>query len=174
MLKQLVKLFKVLNSDVDPSQIAGGLVLGMVLGLTPLWSLHNILVLLLVCILRINVSAVLISLAVFSGLAYLLDPLFILVGEKVLTSPDLAALWTSLYQQDIWRLAHFNNTLTMGSVLISIALLVPVFFLFRIIIIQYRERILAWVMKLHIVQVMQASKLFLTYRELSAISELKP
>lgn len=174
MLKQLLKLLKVLNSDVNPSQIAGGLVLGMLLGLTPLWSLHNILVLLLICILRINVSATLISMAVFSALAYLLDPLFIRLGERVLTDPGLAALWTSLYQQEIWRLAHFNNTLTMGSVLVSVALLLPAFLLFRILIIQYRERILAWVMKLRIMQVIKASKLFLTFRQLSSLSELKP
>ncbi len=172
MLKQSLKLFKMLNADVDPSQIAAGLVLGMVLGFTPVLSLHNLIVLLLVCILRINFSAVLLSFALFSGLAYLLDPAFIQVGEKVLTSPRLTSLWTSLYQQDIWRLAHFNHTLTMGSLVVSLALLIPLFFISRILIIKYREKILAWIMKSRIVQGLKATKWFQRFQRLSEMTEV--
>ena len=172
MLKQSLKLFKMLNADVDPSQIAAGFVLGMVLGFTPLWSLHNILVLLCVCVLRINISAVLLSFALFSGFAYLLDPAFIQVGEKILTDPSLASLWTSLYQQDIWRLAHFNHTLTMGSLAVSLALLLPLFFFCKILIIKYREKVLAWIMKSQFVQGLKATKWFQRFQRLSEMTEV--
>lgn len=155
---QILKLFKLLNAEVSPTQIAAGIAMGMLLGFTPLWSLHNLMTLFFICLLRINISAVLVSFALFSGLAYLLDPVFIRVGESVLASPDLQELWTALYQSDIWRLAHFNHTLVMGSVLVSLVLFVPLLLIARIIIIQYREQILAWVLKSRLVQALKASK----------------
>jgi uncharacterized protein (TIGR03546 family) len=39
----LVKLFKALNSDSSPWQLAMGFALGMVMGLTPLLGLHSLL-----------------------------------------------------------------------------------------------------------------------------------
>lgn len=160
MLKQIVKFLKILGGDVSPGQIAAGLSLGLFLAFTPLFSLHNLLVLLFVCLFRVNVTAVLLSLAVFSPLAYLLDPWFIRLGEQVLNHPALQGLFTSMYQQEIWRLAHFNNTLTMGSFLVSLALLLPAFLLFRWLVIRYRSQFLAYINRLHLVQWIKASKTF--------------
>ncbi len=173
MLKQIVKLLKALNADVNPGQIAGAVALGLVLGFTPMMSLHNLLVLFLVCILRINISALLVSFTIFSGVAYLLDPVFVTVGEKLLLEEGLKDLWTSLYQQDIWRLAHFNHTLTLGSLVISLILLLPVFFLARILIIQYREKILAWVQKSRLMQFLKANKYYGSFSRLYNAAEGK-
>lgn len=158
MLGQILKLLKLLNADVNPLQIAAGISAGMMLGFTPLWSLHNIITLFVVCVFRINISAVLLSFAVFSGLAYLLDPLFIHIGETILMNPTMQSTWTAFYQLDVWRLAHFNHTLLMGSLTVSLVLLMPCIFISRLIIIQYRERFLAWVKKSRLVQALKASK----------------
>ena len=107
---------------------------------------------------RINFSAVLVSMAVFSGLAYMLDPVFIQTGESLLMDKNLEALWTSLYQQDLWRLSHFNNTLTLGSLVISLLALLPVFFISKFLIIKYREKVLAWILKSRLVQALKATK----------------
>ena len=156
----LLKLLKLLNADVSPMQIATGIAMGMVLGFTPLWSLHNILTLFIICLFRINTSAVLVSFALCSLMAYLLDPLFIQVGEAILAREDLKPLFTAMYQQDIWRLAHFNNTLVMGSLAVCVVLWLPVVLIARLLILQYRERILEWVVKSKLVQALKASKLF--------------
>ncbi|HEY9033961.1 MAG TPA: TIGR03546 family protein [Pseudomonadales bacterium] len=158
MIKQLVKFLRLLGSDVAPWQIAGGLCLGLFMAFTPLMSLHNLLVLLLVCLLRINVTAMLLGLALCTPLAYLLDPAFIRLGEYVLTHPQWQGLWTAMYQQDIWRLAHFNNTLTMGSFLASCALLLPAFLLFRWLVIRYRQQFLQYINRLGVVRWLKASK----------------
>ncbi|MCA9481390.1 MAG: DUF2062 domain-containing protein, partial [Nitrospira sp.] len=76
MIKLLAKLLRVLNSETEPGQISLGFGLAMIAGLTPLLSLHNLLVLLLVCVLRVNLSAFLLGLALCTGIAYALDPLF--------------------------------------------------------------------------------------------------
>jgi len=69
MLYTLAKVLNVLNSEADPSQISLAVALALVAGLTPLMSLHNLVVLLLVLVLRVNLSAFLLGLAIFSGLA---------------------------------------------------------------------------------------------------------
>lgn len=160
MLKQLIKFLRILNGDVSPGQIAAGLSFGMFLAFTPLFSLHNVFVLLLVCILRVNITAVLIGLALFSLIAWFIDPWFIATGEYILTKAEWIPLWTQLYQQDIWRLAHFNNTLTMGSVVVSAALWLPLFLISRFLIIRYRTQVMAWVIQLRIVRWLKTSKFF--------------
>ena len=83
-MRLLLKLFKVLNSETDPGQISLGLCLGLVAGLTPLASIHNILVLLLVLVLRVNISAFILGTFFFSGVAYVFDPLMSRIGLAAL------------------------------------------------------------------------------------------
>ena len=168
MIKLLAKLLRVLNSETDPGQISLGLCFAMVVGLTPLVSLHNLFVLLLVFILRVNLSAFVSGLALFTGIAYLLDPLFHRLGLAVLTASSLADLWTSLYQSVWWRLEHFNNSIVMGSLVFSVAMFVPVLLLLNFLIRRYRQHVMAWVQKSRIMQMFKASKLYQTYETLSS------
>lgn len=172
MLKQLLKLLKALNAETAPWQISLAFVLAMVMGFTPLLSLHNLLILLLALVLRINLSAFILALGLFSGIAYLLDPLFMRAGESLLLNPELKGFWTVLYNSDFWRLAHFNHTLTLGSAVVSAALALPLFFLFRWLIVNYRSHLLAWVRKSRMVQIIKASKLFKLYQTLSDVREM--
>jgi uncharacterized protein (TIGR03546 family) len=88
-------------------------------------------------------------------------------GEALLTLPSLKGMWTSMYNSDFWRLAHFNNTLTLGSLVVSLALAVPLFFVSKVLIVQYRAHILAWVQKSRIMQLLKASKFYRLYNSLS-------
>jgi uncharacterized protein (TIGR03546 family) len=168
MIKLLAKLLRVLNSEADPGQISLGLCFAMIVGLTPLVSLHNLFVVLLVFVLRVNLSAFLLGLALFTGIAYLLDPLFHQLGLAVLTAPSLADLWTSLYQSVWWRLEHGNNSIVMGSLVFSVALFVPVLLLSNLLIRRYRQHVMVWVQKSRIMQMFKASKLYRTYETLSS------
>ena len=168
MIKLLAKLLRVLNSETDPGQISLGLCFAMIVGLTPLLSVHNLFVVLLVFVLRVNLSAFLLGLALFTGIAYLLDPLFHLLGFAILTAPSLADLWTSLYQSVWWRLGHFNNSIVMGSLVFSVALFVPVLLLSNLLIRRYRQHVMVWVQRSRIMQMFKASKLYQTYETLSS------
>ena len=167
MIELLAKLLRVLNSETEPGQISLGLCFAMIIGLTPLLSFHNLLVLFLVFILRVNLAAFLMGLALFTGIAYLLDPLFHQLGLAVLASPSLEGLWTSLYQSVWWRLEHFNNSIVMGSLVFSIGLFIPTLLLLNLLIRRYRQHVLAWVQKTKIMQMFKASKLYETYKTLS-------
>jgi uncharacterized protein (TIGR03546 family) len=167
MLRATAKLLAVLNSETEPGQISLALAFSLIVGLTPLWSLHNLVVVLIVLLLRVNLSAFLLGTAVFSGVAYLLDPLFHRLGLAVLMAPSLEGLWTSLYNSTLWRVERFNNSIVMGSLLASLALFAPTVLAFNWAIRRYRERVLAKVKNLRVVQALTATRFFQMYRSYS-------
>ena len=172
MLSAFAKLLKILNSEAEPGQISLAMSFSLVAGLTPFVSLHNLLVLLLVLLLRVSLSAFIVGLAFFSAAAYLLDPLFHWIGLKVLALPVLESLWTGLYQSSLWRLERFNNTVLMGSLLFSLVFFFPVHLLIRSAILRYREHLLAWVRKSRLMQALKASKfyrLYASYRQIRGL-----
>ena len=170
MIQYAFRLIRVLHSDRDVRQISLGLALGMILGLTPLFSLHNLVVLLLVLFLRVNLSAAILSWLVFSALAYALDPLFHRLGLFVLTGVDgLQGLWTTLYNMPIVPYTRFNNTILMGSLIVSLAALYPVYWGSRIGIVRYRETVIERLSRSRVVQVLRASTLYRWYMRYSEL-----
>jgi len=167
VIRAIIKLLRVLNSEAAPAQIGLALAFALIPGLTPLWSLHNLAVLLLALVLRVNLSAFLLGTAFFSGLAYLLDPLFHRVGLAVLTAPSLEGVLTALYNSTLWRIERFNNSIVMGSLLVSLALFVPTVLALNWAIRQYRARVLARVKRLWVVQALTATKFAQMYRSYS-------
>ena len=169
MIESIAKLIKVLNSETEPGQISLALCLSMVAGFTPVLSLHNLLVLLLVLVLRVNLSAFIVGWAFFSVLAFALDPLFHRMGFAILTAPSLSGLWTGLYNTVWFPLDRLNNTIVMGSLIFSLVLFIPGLILFNLLIRRYREHLLAWVRKTRLMQVIKATKLFHIYQSLSGL-----
>ena len=167
MLKTIAKFLKILNSDAEPGQISLGFAFAMIAGFTPLMSLHNLLVLLLILFLRVNLSSFLLGLALFPTLAFALDPLFHQIGLAILTLPALSDLWTALYNSTLWRLERFNNSIVMGSLIVSLALFVPMVLVGNVLVRRYREHVLQWVMRTRVMQAFQASKLFGYYQSVS-------
>jgi len=169
MLQMLAKLLKVLNSEAEPGQISLALCFAMVAGFTPLLSLHNLLVLFLVLLLRVNLSAFILGFIFFTGLAYLLDPLFHKAGLALLSAEALKETFTSLYNNPYWRLTRFNNTIVAGSLLLSALLFVPLYFLFNLLIVKYRDYVLETVRKSRIMQFFKASKFYQVYEKVSRL-----
>jgi len=160
MLRTIAKLLKALNSETEPGQISLALCFSMIVGFTPLFSLHNLPVFLLVLVLRVNLSTFILGLILFSGVAWLLDPIFHWIGLAVLTSSGLKGIWTVFYNMTLLRLAKFNNSIVMGRFLFSMVLFVPLYFSANKIIMQYREHVLTWVQKTRIMQALKATKLY--------------
>jgi uncharacterized protein (TIGR03546 family) len=167
MLKTIAKFLKILNSDAALGQISLGFAFAMIAGFTPLMSLHNLIVLLLVLVLRVNLSSFLLGLALFSALAFALDPLFHRIGLAVLTAPALEGLWTTLYNSTLWRLERFNNSIVMGSLIVSLALFVPFIVIGNLLVQKYREYLLQWVLRSRVMQAFRASKLYGYYQSVS-------
>lgn len=158
MLDPISKLLRQMSADSDPAAIALAISFGMIIGFTPLWSLHNLLVLFLVSLIRVNWSAFLAAWGLFSAFAYLLDPLFHQFGYYLLTHSALQGLWTELYNITLWRLEHFYNTLVMGSLSLSLLAFIPNFFLSQWLILRYRSHVLAFVKRSRLLQALKANK----------------
>src|SRR5688500_1405039 len=97
LLKLLQSLVRTLHSDGTPAQIALGVALGAALGLTPIASAHNIIVLALLAILNVSFAAGMLGWAVFVPVGFLLDPVFDRIGHRLLLeTPALVPVWTTL------------------------------------------------------------------------------
>jgi uncharacterized protein (TIGR03546 family) len=167
MLKMIAKLLKVLNSDADPSQISLAIGFALISGLLTFFSPLNLLVLLIVFLLRVNLSAYFLGTAFFAGIAYLLDPLLHRIGFALLTAETLEGLWTALYQSTLWRIQRFNNSVVMGSLAFGVLCFVPLVLLSNALIRRYREHVLAWVRKTRLMQAFTASKFYDLYSKVS-------
>ncbi len=165
IVKFLMKFIGILNKDASPREIALGMALGSIAGITPLWSLHNLVVLFLVVMLRTNMTSAILSMAVFSLVSALLDPLSNLIGFYLLVGiPALKPFWTVLYNTPIVAWSRFNNTVTLGSLVLALILLWPLYRLFFWAVVRYRERVMAAIKKWRIVTMFQSSSVYSLYR----------
>jgi len=141
LLKQVFDLVKLLNSETGTNQIAAGMALGFALGLSPIFSLQGLIIILLLVVFRVQFGAAMLSAFFFSFVAYLFDPLIHILGYEVLTVPALQSFFTELYNMPIVPFTRFNNTIVMGSGVIGFICFPFLFFLFKKFIEQYRVQI---------------------------------
>jgi len=140
VFRTLIKTLQLLNSETGSWQLAFGASFGIILGLTPLLNLHNLLVLLLICLLRVNISFVLLFMGLAAAVAYLFDNQFHQLGYQLLNAPSLLPLWTDWYNDAALRWSRFNNTVVLGSVVVSLILFFPAALVMRLAVVQYRQR----------------------------------
>lgn len=167
MLTQILKLLRALNSEAGPWPMAFAVGLALIIGLTPLVSPHNLVVLLLAFIFRVHLATFFVFWAIFTGFAYLVDPWFDQLGYAWLTAPGMNDLWTGLYQSDAWQLTRFNHSITLASLAVSLLLFVPVVVLVRLGVVRYRARVMPVLERLKVVQAVKASKLYDLYQKLN-------
>lgn len=141
LLKQLFAFIRLLNSETGHNQIAAGIAAGFILGMTPVLSLQSLLVFLAIFFFRIQAGAAFLASFFFAFVAWLLDPVFHWVGGMVLESQALHPLFTKMYNMPLVPLTRFNNSIVMGSAVVTLLLSPVVFFAARYIVLQYREQI---------------------------------
>jgi uncharacterized protein (TIGR03546 family) len=163
LLKQLFSLIKMLNSDQGTNQLAAGFAAGFVLGMTPFFSLQSLLIFICLLLFRIQIGAAFLSAFFFAFVAYILDPVFHTVGNAVLEMSALEPLWTTLYNMPIVPLTRFNNTIVMGSGIVSILLTPIVFVVSRSLIIKYRVTVVDKFKQTKFWRAIQATSLYKWY-----------
>ena len=135
----LKKIWNALNHAGKPWQIAMAIALGMLVGFTPIFSIHNIAVLFIVLIFNIHFSIFLLAVSFFGVIGLALDPLFASIGKLVLTSEGLETIFTSWYNNPFGHLSYFNNTITMGSLVVSLVLFFVVYKISSFLLVKYRS-----------------------------------
>jgi uncharacterized protein (TIGR03546 family) len=164
LIKFIQSLVKALNSEGTPGQVAAGIALGAVFGLTPLMNAHNLILFGLAIVLNVSFPGVLLGWAAFVPVGFALDPAFDILGRALLVDvTPLRPLWTWAYNTPVAALSNFNNTVVLGSFVAWVLLLVPLFFLMRWLVTKYRATVYARLQRTRLFQVVKASKIYNVY-----------
>ena len=164
LLKLIQSIIKTLHSDGTPGQVAAGIAIGSVLGLTPLLNLHNLIIFSLVVLLNVSFGGAMLGWALFVPVGFLLDPLFHAFGLALLQSPSLRPLWTTLTNTPLAPFTNFNNTVVLGSFVGWLGLAVPIFFAARYGVARYRATIGERVRRSRFYKALTASQAYNLYR----------
>ncbi len=159
LLGPLRFLAKALILETTPRHLAFEIALGMVIGLVPKGNLIAVALMALFCALRVNLAAGTGAIALFAWLGMYLDPVSHRLGRFLLTHESLQGFWTSLAGMKVVPWTDFNNTVVLGSTLIGLAAMLPVYFVMRPVCGRIAPILAERVKKYHLVTVLGAGQL---------------
>ncbi|MBZ9612381.1 TIGR03546 family protein [Rheinheimera maricola] len=163
MLTLVAKILKVLNSQASPWQIGWAIALGLFVGILP-FGLLTLLIVLVVCLLTINLSTFIVVWGLTEGLMLLFAAPLERLTWQYAQNDSLLQL---LANTETLQLLHLHHTLTLGAFLLGAILLLPIAWLSKTLVMQYRTRVMNSVQQWKIMQMLKASKLFDLYEKLN-------
>ncbi len=163
LIKQIISLIKLLHSETGQNQIAAGLAFGIFLGFAPFLSIQTLFVLLVVFVFRVQLGAAFLSAFFFKFVAFMLDPLTDILGRWALENPGLRGLWSTMYNVPLLPMTRFNNSINMGSFIVSLVLCPVLFFVFRALIMKYRTNVVQKIETTKFWKAFKASKFYFWY-----------
>ncbi len=165
LIKLVQSLVRALNSEGTPGQVAAGIALGSIVGLTPFVNLHNALMLSLILIVNVSVPGAVLGWFGCIPLGFVLDPVFDAVGRSLLLDvPALSGFWATIYNTPVLALTNLTNSVVLGSLVGWAVLAVPIFLLARWGVGRYRATIYARYKDAKLFKAIRASKLYNFYR----------
>lgn len=165
LTRQIIALIRLLHSETGQNQIASGLAFGVFLGFAPFLSLQTLFVLFVVFLFRVQLGAAFLSAFFFKFVAFLLDPVADPIGRALLEQESLRPLWTKMYNVPLLPMTRFNNSIVMGSFIISLALCPILFFAFRSMILKYRVSVVSHVESTKVWKALKATKFYDWYQK---------
>jgi len=127
--KQIASVKQAIVGRNEPAQLAWGLALGVLLGVVPHGNLLAVILLVILLSLRVNHGIAALATVATTFIATRLDPYAHEIGRMVLTSDRVGPRMATIWQMPFVPWTDLNNTVVMGSTLIGLALLVPIFLL---------------------------------------------
>ncbi|WP_294428125.1 TIGR03546 family protein [uncultured Treponema sp.] len=163
MIDKIVSLFKALNANVNPGEIAHAFSCGILLGFMPKNNLLWYIVFVFIFFIRINKPMYLIMVLIASTFAPVMDNLFDNVGYALLTVPSLADFFGMLLEIPFVAFTKFNNSVVIGSLIVGLILYIPMYALGRVLVFLWRK---------HIAQAIRHTKLAKTIAKLPLLSKI--
>lgn len=127
LLGPLRMLWGLLRAGGSPHGLALGFAFGMTLGLLPKGNLTAVALSLVVLALEVNLTAVAAATMLFSWVAVVTDPLAHRIGWAILTAPSCQTAFAKLYELPLVPWTALNNTVVLGSLVLSLVLFYPVY-----------------------------------------------
>ncbi len=154
LLRPLRFITRTLTEETSPRQMAMGVALGMLVGLVLKDNLTAFLCLFILCASRVNLGLGFISTFLFSWIGHLVDPVSHFIGYKLLTAESLNSWWTWFFDHPVVPWTSLNNTVVLGSLIVGLVLLIPVYRSFIPIAQKYSPSVEKRFKKFRIVQVL--------------------
>ena len=172
LTKFIGNIIKELHSKATPAQMGAGAALGAIIGLTPFFCLHNLVIFMIIMLVNVSSGAAAFAAVIFSLIAFLFDPLANAIGYWLLV--DVKALepfWTKLYNMPVIPLTKFNNTLVLGSLVLSLILFYPVYRLGIFGVNRYRTLLKDRIEKIKFFRILKATKFAQWYLQVSGLAK---
>ncbi len=164
------KIIKVFRDGAAPGQIAAGMTLGFMMGFIPGWPLQVFVILLITLILNVNITMVLVSMGLAKIISPLVDSIFVKLGLYMLKDiAQLQGIYIEMYNSPFWMLTRFNHPLVMGGFIAGLILMVPLFFIFRLIVILIQTKMIPKFEKSKIVILIKKSWIYGIYSKIDAV-----
>lgn len=139
MVNYFQAMFKSLNANRAPGELAHAFALGMLLAFVPKGNLLWIFLFILTFFFRINRGTLFLSIILGSIFIPLADPLFDSTGYAILTHPALTPTFAAWLDTPFVAFTRFNNSVVMGGLAWGIILYIPFYILARIFIRVWRN-----------------------------------
>ncbi len=143
LIRPLRALVKGLCANDSSHQLAAGMALGMVIGLVPKGNLIAAILLVVLLSLKINRGTGLCSAFLFTWVGALLDPISHRIGWVVLKAKSVEALFTWMIDLPVIPWTSFNNTVVLGSFLLAMGGLIPLYLGSQMLFEKYTEPVIA-------------------------------
>ncbi|MEL6898559.1 MAG: TIGR03546 family protein [Planctomycetota bacterium] len=127
IIKQFLGLRKALTGRRNAHQLAWAIAFGFLAGLVPHGNLVAVLIIGTVLMLNLNHAMASVVGVVTALLATNLDPLTHRIGTELLNTPQFHELLSSAWQYPLVPWTDLNNSVTLGSVVLGLAALLPLF-----------------------------------------------
>ncbi len=139
MIKYITSFFTTLNKNSHPGEIAHAVSLGTLLAVMPKDNLLWVLLFVIILFVRINKGAFFISLILLGFLAPFCDVLIERIGYWALTLDFMQGAYAYCDTIPFVGWTKFYNTMVMGGLLFGLLIYIPVYFLTRVSLAQYRK-----------------------------------
>ena len=139
------KILAILKSNLSPNQIGFAFALGIFAGLPPM-GVHILIPATMALLFRCSFRAFLISLGLFKLISLTVAPASYAIGKWLLDSRrGLDGFWRWLFHLPVIAPMTYSRYLLFGSLVLALALAIPVFFLIRLLVSRYRDSFATWV-----------------------------
>ncbi len=127
--RQLASMRQAILGRTEPAQLAWGVAFGVLLGIVPHGNLLAVALVMLLLTLRVNHAVAAVAVVGSTLLATRLDPYSHPVGQFILTHEDFSRHLASAWELPLVPWTDINNTVVLGSFVIGMIALVPMFLL---------------------------------------------
>lgn len=163
LLRPLRLLAQALTANDSPRQVAWAFVLGMIVGLIPKGNLIALTLGVLLCSLRVNLSAGMLAAGLFSMVGMMFDPLAHRLGSTILLWAPGQATYAWVYEKPLGPWIGFNNTVVTGQLIIGLYLAYPAYRIGHFLGAKIQPRVSRWLMGYRVIRWLRGAEFGATW-----------